>query len=133
MNARHITWEEKIAANKGKIDINLAEEFLSNHEDSFTGKVHADARTLCGHVDVDPHGVPEWDDPPYSPDGAVTGKVTDSDLAASLSMIARAGHPCGEDFIAAPFFVSHPEFDYLKPILKDMKAGPWTKFSAGEK
>ena len=77
--------------------------------------------------------MPEWDDAPYYPDGAVTGKVTDSDLAANLSLIARAGHPCGEDFIAAPFLAAHPEFDYLKPILKDMKAGPWTKFSAGEK
>jgi hypothetical protein len=133
MNARHVTWERKIASSKGQIDVNLAEEFLSSHDDSFTGKEHADARTLCGHIDADPHGVPEWNDPPYYPDGAVTGKVTDSDLASNLSLIARAGHPCGEDFIAAPFFAAHPEFDYLKPILKDMKAGPWTKFSAGEK
>jgi len=133
MNARRITGEGKIAAGKGKIDINFAQEFLSSHEDSFTDKQHANARTLCGHIDADPHGVPEWNDPPYYPDGAVTGKVTDSDLAANLSLIARAGHPCGEDFIAAPFFVAHPEFEYLKPILKDMKAGPWTKFSAGDK
>jgi Phospholipase B len=133
MNARKVTWEGKIASSKGQIDVNLAEEFLSSHEDSFTGKTGANARTLCGHIDGDPHGVPEWNDPPYYPDGAVTGKVTDSDLAANLSLIGRAGHPCGEDFIAAPFLAAHPEFDYLKPILKDMKAGPWTKFSAGEK
>jgi len=133
MNARHVTWERKIASSKGQIDVNLAEEFLGSHDDSFTGKVGPDARTLCGHIDADPHGVPEWGDPPYYPDGAVTGKVTDSDLAASLSLIGRAGHPCGEDFVAAPFFVAHPEFGYLKPILKDMKAGPWTRFSAGEK
>ena len=133
MNARKVTWEAKIASSKGQIDVNLAEQFLSNHEDSFTGKTGANARTLCGHIDADPHGVPEWDDAPYYPDGAVTGKVTDSDLAANLSLIGRAGHPCGEDFIAAPFLAAHPEFDYLKPILKDMKAGPWTKFSAGEK
>jgi hypothetical protein len=133
MNARHLTWERKIAANKGQIDVDLAEQFLANHEDSLTGKVAPSARTLCGHIDADPKGVPEWDDAPYYPDGAVTGKVTDSDLAANLSLIARAGHPCGEDFLAAPFFAAHPQFDYLKPILKDMKAGPWTTFSAGEK
>ena len=133
MNARRVTWERKIASSKGQIDVNLAEQFLANHDDSFTGKMGADARTLCGHIDTDPSGVPEWNDPPYYPDGAVTGKVTDSDLAANLSLIARAGHPCGEDFIAAPFFVAHPEFEYLKPILKDMKAGPWTKFSAGDR
>lgn len=133
MNARHITWERKIASSKGQIDVNLAQEFLASHDDSYTGKVTADARSLCGHIDADSHGVPEWGDPPYYPDGAVTGKVTDSDLAANLSLIARAGHPCGEDFIAAPFFAAHPQYDYLKPILKDMKAGPWTKFSPGER
>jgi hypothetical protein len=133
MNARRVTWEGKIASSKGQIDVNLAEQFLSSHEDSFTGKTGANARTLCGHIDADPHGVPEWNDAPYYPDGAVTGKVTDSDLAAKLSLIGRAGHPCGEDFVAAPFFASHPEFDYLKPVLKDMKAGPWTQFSAGDK
>lgn len=133
MNARRVSAERKIASSKGQIDVNMAEAFLANHDDSFTGKSGADARTLCGHIDGDPHGVPEWSDAPYYPDGAVTGKVTDSDLAANLSLIARAGHPCGEDFIAAPFLAKHPEFAYLKPILKDMKAGPWTQFSAGEK
>ena len=132
-NARRVTWEREIGENKGQIDVKLAEALLSSHYDSYTGKTGADGRTLCGHIDVDPHGIPEWDDPPFYPEGAVTGKVTDSDLAGSLSLIARAGHPCGEDFFAAPFFAAHPEFAYLKPILKDMKAGPWTQFSAGEK
>ena len=132
-NARRVTWEREIEANKGKIDVSLGEALLSSHSDSYTGKVGPNGRTLCGHIDVDAHGVPEWGDAPYYPDGAVTGKVTDSDLAANLSLIARAGHPCGEDFLAAPFFAAHPEFAYLKPILKDMKAGPWTQFSAGEK
>jgi hypothetical protein len=133
MNARHVAWERKIAANKGQIDVQMAEAFLADHEDSYSGKTGPDSRTLCGHTDRDPRGVPEWDDPPYAPEGAVTGKVIDSDLAAKMSLIARAGHPCGEDFIAAPFLAAHPEFDYLKPILKDMKAGPWTRFAAGER
>ncbi len=132
-NSRRITWEREIQANKGQIDVKLGEALLSNHYDSFTGKVGPNGRTLCGHIDVDAHGVPEWGDAPYAADGAVTGKVTDSDLAANLSLIARAGHPCGEDFLAAPFFAAHPDFGYLKPVLKDMKAGPWTQFSAGEK
>ena len=42
-----------------------------------------------------------------------------------MSFIGRAGHPCGEDFLAAPFFAAHPEFAWEKPILHDMKAGPW--------
>ncbi len=132
-NARRVTWEKKMADYKGRIDVDLAEKFLSSHEDSFTGKDNADGRSLCGHVDTDPRGIPEFDDPPYAPHGAVTGKVADSDMAEHLSLVGRAGHPCGDDFLAAPFFAAHPEYNYLKPILKDMKAGPWTTFTAGEK
>lgn len=132
-NARRVTWEDKMSASKGRIDVTMAEEFLASHDDSYTGKVNADERSLCGHVDSSKRGTPEWDWGPYYPGGAVTGKVTDSDLAARLSLIARAGHPCGDDFIAAPFLAAHPQYDYLKPVLKDMKAGPWTTFTAGEK
>ena len=53
-------------------------------------------------------------------------------MAAKLSFIARSGHPCGEDFVAAPFFAAHPQFAWQKSILHDMIAGPWTTFSAGE-
>jgi len=132
-NARRVTWQKKMAEYKGRIDVDLAEKFLADHYDSYTGKVNADARSLCGHTDRDPRGVPEWGDGPYDPEGAVTGKVSDSDMAAHMALVARAGHPCGEDFLAAPFFAAHPEYAYLKPILKDMKAGPWTTFVAGEK
>jgi hypothetical protein len=132
-NARRVTAEKRIEAAKGKIDIETAERYLSDHEDSFTGSTNGDSRSLCGHIDRDPKGVPEWDDPPFYADGAVTGKVTDSDLAGELKIVVRAGHPCGEDFLVAPYLKAHPEFGFLKPILKDMKAGPWTQFGAGEK
>jgi len=132
-NARRVTWEKKMSDAKGRIDVEVAEQFLADHEDSFTGKVEAAQRSLCGHVDKAKEGTPEWDWKPYYPGGAVTGKVTNSELAEHLSLIAHAGHPCGEDFVAAPFLAAHPEYDYLKPILKDMPSGPWTKFSAGEK
>ena len=133
MNARRVTAEKQIENAKGRIDVEMAEQFLSDHQDSYTGKQDADERSLCGHVDRDPRGVPEWDLKPYSPFGAVTGKVTDSDLAGKMELIGHAGHPCGEDFLAAPFLEAHPEYGYLKPILKDMKSGPWTTFAAGEK
>jgi hypothetical protein len=132
-NARRITWEKRMHESKGRIDVAMAEQFMADHDDSFTGKNTADERSLCGHVDTTKNGVPEWDWPPYYPGGAVTGKVADSDMAAKLSLVARAGHPCGDDFLAAPFLAAHPEYSYLKPILKDMKAGPWTQFTAGER
>ena len=132
-NARHITAEKRMEQAKGRSDVQTAEQFLSDHVDSYTGKVDPDERSLCGHVDKVKRGVPEWDWAPYYPGGAVTGKVADSDLAGKLSLIAHAGHPCGEDFLAGPFLAAHPEYGYLKPILKDMKSGPWTTFAADEK
>jgi hypothetical protein len=132
MNARRVTATAFMQAHYGKLDTQLAEEYLSDHYDSFEKKVEADRRSLCGHEDVDKVGEKVWGSKAFAPSGAVTGKVTDSDMAAKMSFIGRAGHPCGEDFLVAPFLAAHPEFAWEKPILGDMKAGPWTTFTAGE-
>jgi hypothetical protein len=138
-NARRARWEEIMKQEKGKIDVAKAEQFLSDHVDSFektasgTEKVQADERSLCGHVDASPRGVKEWGWDAYNPGGAVQGKATDSAMAAKMSFVARAGHPCGADFVAADFLEHHPEFSWQKPLLRDMKAGPWTVFTAGQK
>jgi len=132
MNARHITAEAFMQKHYGKLDTALAEAYLSDHYDSFEKKEDIGKRSLCGHEELSAEGEKVWDNPPFSPSGAVTGKVMDATLAAKMSFIARAGHPCGENFVAAPFFAAHPEFAWQKPILHDMIAGPWTEFSAGE-
>ena len=132
MNARHATADAFMKAHYGQLDTNLAEAYLSDHYDSYTKTVAAGKRSLCGHEELSAEGEKMWDSPAYSPNGAVTGKVMDSDLAAKMSFIARAGHPCGENFLAEPFFAKHPEFAWQKPILKDMKAGPWTQFGPNE-
>ena len=131
MNARHVRWEQLIQEGKGSIDTDAAERFLSDHNDTFDNSTKPDERSLCGHIDASERGVPQWDQKAYTPFGAVQGKVTDSELASHMRLIARAGHPCGEDFLAAPFLQKHPEYRWQAPILKDMKAGPWTTFSAG--
>ncbi|HEV2469527.1 MAG TPA: C45 family peptidase [Candidatus Sulfotelmatobacter sp.] len=132
-NARHIRWEELMQESKGKIDVNIAEQFLSDHFDSYEKKEHADERALCGHVDASPRGVKEWEWNAYNPGGAVQGKAADSTMAANMSFVARAGHPCGEDFLADKFLGHHPEYSWQKPLLRDMKAGPWTTFTSGQK
>ena len=134
MNARHVRAEELMQQEKGRIDVSTAEQFLSDHLDSFeSDKPQADERSLCGHVDASSRGVKEWEWAPYNPGGAVQGKATDSKMAATMSFVARAGHPCGADFVAADFLERHPEFLWQKPLLRDMKAGPWTVFQAGQK
>ena len=65
-------------------------------------------RALCGHVDNSSRGVKEWGWDPYYPGGAVQGKATDSAMAAKMSFVARAGHPCGEDFWRSRFWSSIP-------------------------
>jgi hypothetical protein len=131
-NARHVTEEAFVHKHQGQLDAALAEAYLSDHWDSFEKKTDADTRSLCGHEDLSAEGDKGWGTLPYSPQGSVTGELTDATMAERMSMIVRAGHPCGEDFEAAPFFAKHPEFAWEKPILRDMKAGPWTAFHAGE-
>jgi len=133
MNARHARADEFVQTAKGKIDVEVAEAFLSDHIDSFEKKEQADERSLCGHVEVTARGVKEWGWEGYNPGGAVQGKATDSRMAANMSFVARAGHPCGADFLAADFLEHHPEYAWQKPLLRDMKAGPWTVFKAGQK
>jgi Phospholipase B len=137
-NARHARWEELMKVSKGKIDVAMAEQFLSDHVDSFEKnssieKPQPNERSLCGHVDLVPHGIKEWGWDAYTPGGAVQGKATDSAMAAKMSFVARAGHPCGEDFLADRFLEQHPEYSWQKPLLHDMKAGPWAVFAAGQK
>jgi hypothetical protein len=131
-NARRARWEELIQQNKGKIDQAMAQAFLGDHFDSFEKKEHADERSLCGHADVASAGIKVWQWAPYYPGGAVQGKVMDSALAGHMSFIARAGHPCGHDFFAREFLTAHPEYSWEAPLLRDMKAGPWTVFQSGQ-
>lgn len=131
-NARHVRWDELMKQYKGQIDVALAEKFEADHLDAYTRKQGADVRTLCGHGDRSPRGDHGWDVAPYDPMGAVQGKVTDSKMAEQMTLIARAGHPCGANFYAKPFLAAHPEFAWQAPQLHDMIAGPWTEFHANQ-
>ena len=132
MNARHKRWNELMAQYKGKIDAKLAEKFLADHFDTYTKKEGPDERTLCGHIDVSPRGVPQWGDPPFAPGGAVNAKTADSSLASKMSFFARSGRPCGIDFKVEPFMAAHPQFAWQKPVLLDMDGNPWTTFHSDE-
>lgn len=133
MNARHKRWDELMAKNKGQIDVALAQQFLADHWDSYQNKQEANERTLCGHLEDSPRGIPAWDRTPYYPDGAVTGKAADSTMTKNMSFVARAGHPCGQDFIADTFLAAHPEYDWMRPSLKDMKGNAWAEFKTSDR
>lgn len=131
-NARRVRWEQLLNENRGKIDVALAEKMLGDHGDTWEKKEQANERTLCGHVDASPRGVAIWSWNPYYAGGAVQGKAADSSMAKQMMLVARVGHPCGEDFLAKPFLAAHPEYQWQEPYLRDMKAGPWTTFQAGK-
>ena len=131
-NARRVRWEQLLKENKGKLDVNLAEKMLGDHVDSYHQKPETNERTLCGHVDSSPRGVDVWGWAPYFPGGAVQAKATDSTMTKEMKMVARVGHPCGEDFLAKQFLAAHPEYAWQAPYLRDMKAGPWTEFHSEE-
>jgi hypothetical protein len=132
-NARRARWEQLMEENKGKIDVTMAEGFLSDHYDSFAKKDEPNERSLCGHLEFSPRGEAVWGDPPFAAVGAVQGKVTDSRLTRAMSFRARYGHPCGNDFRVDPYLAAHPEFNWQKGVLTDMIAGPWTLFRSGDR
>jgi hypothetical protein len=129
-NARKVRWEQLIAENKGKIDLDLGKRFETDDFDVITNRRGANERTLCGRVETSPHGVPEWDWGPFYPGGTVQSKVTDGSLAEKMTFWAQVGHD-GSDFLAEPFLAAHPEYDWMRRLLKDMKSGPWSRFEAG--
>ena len=97
--------------------------------DTYDGRTQPSERTLCGHVDLSPRGMPTWQGP-YAPVGAVQNKITDAAGAEKMTLTAALGHACGLHFKAAEHLAKHPEYAWFKPVLKDMDARPWTKFSA---
>jgi len=97
-NARHARWEEVMKQAKGKVDVTMAEQFLSDHFDSFEKKEQANERALCGHVDDSSRGVKEWGWDAYNPGGAVQGKATDSDMTAKKSSWPGRGIPVERTF-----------------------------------
>jgi hypothetical protein len=125
---RRVRWNQLMKRFRGVIDVDQAERFLADHFDPLAGADRPSERTLCGHIDVSPRGAGTWQ-PPYGSAGAVTNKVADATLAASMSFAAAAGHACGISFNAAEYLKAHPEFEWQRPFLKDMPSYPWTTFT----
>jgi hypothetical protein len=126
--ARHKRWKELLDSNYGKIDSNLAKSFISDHFDVVLQKESPSARTLCGHIELDPKGEPSWERPPYYPEGAVDAKVTDSLLAERMMSWAIFGHPCKLEFNSEKFLETKSQFKWMKDWLKDLPKNEWVLF-----
>ena len=129
-NSRRRRWEDLTSQYKGKIDIETGKTIEGDSYNQFTKAREASRCVIAGRVDTDPKGCPEWDWPPFFPGGTVQAKITTAALAKDLKFWAHMGNPNGDDFLAAPFFAAHPQFDWESKYLHDMKAYPWTLFEA---
>jgi hypothetical protein len=127
-NARRKRWGQLMAEHQGKIDVELAKTMETDVFDAFERKPGANERTLTGVVETSPRGVPEWDWPAYFPGGTVQSKVIDSTMASKMEFWAAIGHHNAPDFIAEDFLKAHPEYAWMKGLLKDLPARPWSQF-----
>jgi hypothetical protein len=129
-NARKLRMEKLVAVDyKGKLTDATGKIIEGDTYSAFDKKQTLNRCVIDGHVEEDPKGVPEWNEGPYYPMGAVQGKVTTTAMANKMEFWAHMGHPGGADFLAAPYFAKHPEYKWESPYLRDMKAYPWTLFS----
>lgn len=130
-NARRVRWEQLLAEFKGKIGLEEAKRFLADHYDTYEKKPDSPGeRTLCGHVDLSPRGMKPWQDE-YGPAGTVQSKAADAGMIRAMEMEAAMGHACGHDFRAEEHLKKHPQFGWMKPLLRDLPSRPWTRFRAG--
>jgi hypothetical protein len=129
-NARRTRWQQLIPGYRGRIDVAVGKRFLADHFDAFANATDAPSeRTLCGHVELSPRGMKPWKDE-FGPAGVVQAKITDAEMAARMELEAAIGHPCGLDFRARAHLAKHTAYAWQQALLRDLPAGPWTRFSA---
>jgi hypothetical protein len=108
--------------------VELGKCFENDDFDVIDWRHEANDRTLCGRVEITSRGVPEWDWATYFPGGTVQSRVIDASLAQSMQFWAQVGHH-ESDFVADEFLSLHTQHDWMRGLLRDMRSGPWTKFS----
>lgn len=112
--------------NYGKIDISTGKLMLEDHYDVYLKKYYPSNRTICGHSDIDPYQF--GNGYPYSPEGALDGKVVSSKLAEYFTFWAKHGRTCDEPFYVDEFIRKQPQWSWQKEFLQDRPTQPWTLF-----
>ena len=129
--ARKVRLNDLMEQHKGKINIHIAQQIISDHYDVYLHKENPCSRTVCSHYELDAReymsqiGRPL----PYSPRGAVDGVVCDSAMAKNMSFLCKWGASCDLSFDAKQFCDRHRQWNYLLPYLHDRPTQPWTLFS----
>jgi hypothetical protein len=128
---RHRRWDQLMAENKGKIDVEAGKRFETDHYDLLTKEIDPNERTICGHIDKSSRGLKGWQKP-FGPAGVAQVKVADAAMAEKMSFAAGMGHPCGVEFHAKDFLKAHKEYAWQSSELEDIKANPWIVVAASQ-
>ena len=130
--ARRVRLADLMDEFKGKINIEIAKQIISDHYDVYLHKENPCSRTCCSHYEMDAREfMSDQSRPkPYQPRGALDGNVCDSTMAKNMSFSLRWGSSCGIPFDKNKFCNEHREWDYLREYLEDRPQQPWTVFSS---
>lgn len=129
--ARRERFKQLMKEYYGKIDVEVGKQILADHYDVYLEKENPSSRTICGHRELDDGSVPA-SSCPYSPAGAIDGKVVDSNMAKNWQFWAKWASSCDIGFDAEKFLQKHTQYDWLQGYLKDLPAQPWTIFPVKE-
>ena len=127
--ARRVRWQRLMKLYYGKIDIEIGKRMLSDHYDSFYNREQPSSRTICGHIEAD-NGMVPGSPPPFSPSGAMDGKVVDAAMVKNMQFWARWGSSCGRKFNAGEFLEAHLQYEWMRGHLPDIPELPWAVFTA---
>lgn len=122
---RRARWKAVLVEYMGRVDADIAKQFMADVVDARNGKLGASRCTLCGRGDLAAD-----DEGKYRAGGAINAKVTTASLAEKLSFWARIGFPDGSTFNAASYLdgVGKAQ-EWQRPFLRDIPAQPWMLFT----
>ena len=129
--ARLVRLGDLMDQHKGKINIEIAKQIISDHYDVYLLKDdNPCSRTVCSHYDLDAREYMSQSDrpKPFSPHGAIDGIVCDTNLAKKMSFVGRFGNSCGIPFNKNEFCKMHRQWEKFCTYLKDRPSEPWTEF-----
>lgn len=128
--ARKVRLHDLMDKHKGKINLTVAKEILSDHYDVYLKKENPCSRTICSHYEMDAREY--MSDPsrplPFQPRGALDGNFIDSTLAKNMQMELKWGSSCQIGFDSELFFKEHREWEFLKEYVKSRPVQPYTIF-----
>jgi hypothetical protein len=128
--ARKVRLNDLMDLHKGKINVEIAKQIISDHYDVYLHKENPCSRTCCSHYELDAREY--MSDPsrpkPFSPRGALDGNIIDSNMAKNMSFLLRWGNSCGIPFNADKFCRENRIWEHLHPYLHDRPQQPWTLF-----